>query len=372
MRVVHCAWAVLLFGVPLAACTAFGERADCEWNPYLCEGGAGGGSGTSVVVGVPRCDDGVMNGAETGVDCGAAAGCSKCNGDVCGAPGECESGFCVDGVCCDSGCDAPCLACHLAGVAGTCSSLPAGEDDPACDSRGGCGALPGSCRCEDQVQNGDETDVDCGGASCGHCIGAPCSAPDGSECASGHCVDLRCCNSKCNGDCRACDVPDHPGVCSFLAPGVTDDPCGDGQLCNGAGECKLAAGEECAGDTDCLSRTCVSDECKACSGHDECVGAGAHLCVGGICIAMIATGELCATDAQCASENCLHGLCCPSDCTGLCTSCRSEYTGQPDGTCAPIKAGYDPGDACIGSGAADGCSGEAAGANGDSSCGTAP
>src|SRR5690606_38023132 len=55
---------------------------------------------------------------------------------------------------------------------------------------------PGGPGCEDGQQNGEETDVDCGGGECGPCgEGAACS--DDSDCASnscddtGHCFPLR-------------------------------------------------------------------------------------------------------------------------------------------------------------------------------------
>jgi len=40
---------------------------------------------------------------------------------TCRLPDECASGFCVSGVCCDSACDGPCMACDVPGRSGTCS-----------------------------------------------------------------------------------------------------------------------------------------------------------------------------------------------------------------------------------------------------------
>jgi hypothetical protein len=42
------------------------------------------------------------------------------NGDPCMTPSQCESMFCVDGVCCDSRCDGPNELCNLPGREGTC------------------------------------------------------------------------------------------------------------------------------------------------------------------------------------------------------------------------------------------------------------
>ena len=48
----------------------------------------------------PTCDDGVQNGRETDVDCGAGDGCPKCEiGESCENPGDCRSHWCEDGIC---------------------------------------------------------------------------------------------------------------------------------------------------------------------------------------------------------------------------------------------------------------------------------
>jgi hypothetical protein len=98
----------------------------------------------------PTCDDGVQNGNETGLDCGGPD-CNAC------PPG----GGCDDGDDCDSGVCDP--------VTNTCSA-------PACD---------------DDVQNGDETDVDCGGDTCDACDpGEVCI--DDDDCVSGGCTGGVC------------------------------------------------------------------------------------------------------------------------------------------------------------------------------------
>ncbi|HQP34708.1 MAG TPA: kelch repeat-containing protein, partial [Polyangiaceae bacterium] len=45
----------------------------------------------------------------------------KAQGDGCGQSGECASAHCVDGVCCQNACTAPCMSCANAG--GTCDSF---------------------------------------------------------------------------------------------------------------------------------------------------------------------------------------------------------------------------------------------------------
>ena len=64
-----------------------------------------------------------------------------CIRDRCAAPGECNSGFCVDGVCCAGACDGTCEACD---GSGTCSPEAPGTDpdgdcsEGVCDGAGVC------------------------------------------------------------------------------------------------------------------------------------------------------------------------------------------------------------------------------------------
>jgi FG-GAP-like repeat/FG-GAP repeat len=91
-------------------------------------------------------------------------------------------------------------------------------------------------QCNDQIRNGDETDVDCGGTCQQHCdIGASCSRDsdcDATEgtCEKGTCTALPCINGK-------------------LDPGETDVDCG--------GTCRKCAGDrKCQVGTDCASGVC--------------------------------------------------------------------------------------------------------------------
>jgi MYXO-CTERM domain-containing protein len=49
-------------------------------------------------------------------------------GRPCTAPLGCESGMCVDGVCCDALCEGTCSSCNLRGSEGACTAIPEGED----------------------------------------------------------------------------------------------------------------------------------------------------------------------------------------------------------------------------------------------------
>ena len=60
---------------------------------------------------------------------------------ACAVDADCSSGHCVDGACCNSGCAGACEACNLAGLVGTCASIP-GNPDPASDCVITCATLP--------------------------------------------------------------------------------------------------------------------------------------------------------------------------------------------------------------------------------------
>ncbi len=95
----------------------------------------------------PHCVDGEQSEGETGTDCGGV--CEPClDGQGCSVGGECVSGVCIGSIC----------------------------QHPSCF---------------DDVFNGDETDIDCGGPTCDSCRDdARCAAP--SDCESGACVGGRC------------------------------------------------------------------------------------------------------------------------------------------------------------------------------------
>lgn len=95
--------------------------------------------------------------------------------------------------------------------------------------------------CDDMVQNGTETDVDCGGACGASCVsGQMCMAP-------GDCV-----SAVCTGN--VCQVPSC--VDMVKNGGETDTDCGGG--CSSCGN-----GKACAIAGDCASGVCTAGVCQA-------------------------------------------------------------------------------------------------------------
>lgn len=66
--------------------------------------------------------------------CGPVPGGPKTNGNLCGDATECMSGFCKDGVCCNTACDTPCKTCET----GTCQTVTRKPDPPECYGNVSC------------------------------------------------------------------------------------------------------------------------------------------------------------------------------------------------------------------------------------------
>jgi hypothetical protein len=165
-------------------------------------------------------------------DCDPGA---HCDGVTCipdrppGAPCErtvdCGGGLsCVDGVCCTSACTGTCVACNVAGFAGTCTPIPGGTDPSA-----ECGGF--SCRgfyAGFGGTNGDQcrfrADVSdalaaCNGAGACQTAATLCPAqPAGS-------VQIDC-NDTCQAPTGGTCVGTVAGACTNVDPGATS--CGVG------------------------------------------------------------------------------------------------------------------------------------------------
>ncbi len=199
-----------------------------------------------------------------------------CNGGSCRV---CTSGSCVDGVCCDSACDAPCSACSAAlkttGADGSCGLAKEGsapirgtcpkEPAPSCGADGKCSGA-GGCRLH--APGG----TSCGpAASCTREVATSATACDGTgTCAPGQAVKCgayacgaTACNTTCTSDvdCAAggsCDVGSHKCVSGATCDGdhTTTDPSGAKNdcvpyKCENNGTCKLS----CHSVVDCVAPT---------------------------------------------------------------------------------------------------------------------
>jgi len=166
------------------------------------------------------------------------------NGEGCtaAAAATCASGFCVEGVCCDtSACGSVCKSCNVRGSEGTCSPAKAGTE------------VPGSC------SSGEACD---GKGNCMATNGKACTSS--ATCASGFCVDGVCCDNGCDGACMACNQAGRAGKCSpYLAGSDPQGECG-----KGTGVCKST----CDGVNGCAfpSTAMSCDTCMTCDGFGSC------------------------------------------------------------------------------------------------------
>jgi hypothetical protein len=299
--------------------------------------------GTGVSSNPGSCIDSTRNGNETDVDCGGGS-CARCgNGLTCQVPTDCASNTCVA-----QSCAAPPAEC-ADGVKGAIETDVdcGGGTCPACANGKAC-QLNGDCQsnacdhhvcttpppaCADDVQGGNETDVDCGGGTC-----APCG--NGKKCAGpGDCVSNNCAAGTCA-------TP--PSLCKdgVISGNETDVDCGGG-TCAPCGN-----GKKCTSPGDCASNTCKAGTCATppvqCSDNQK-NGAETDVdCGGGTCPAC-ANGKACASASDCASGNCASHVCAAPptvcsdgmkgptetdvDCGGVCPPCASGKGCTTGGDC---------------------------------------
>jgi len=242
------------------------------------------------------CNNGVQDGDETDVDCGGTCEADCGNGQGCGSAQDCASGVCTDeGECATPTCDD--------GVQnGGETDVDCGGDCPgACEPGEGClvgedcttmnceddTCQPPSGDCADGMQNGDETDVDCGG-SC------PMQCDDGEGCI----VDIDCVSGNCDPDTMTCGPACDDGVQNG---DETDVDCG--------GSCPMDCddGEGCLVGEDCVSMVCDPDDmtCTPPSCDDGIQnGDETDVDCGGSCGNTCETGEVCNTGADCIDDVC--------------------------------------------------------------------
>jgi hypothetical protein len=209
---------------------------------------------------------------------------------ACGKGTECPTGFCTDGVCCDTACGGSCEACNVAGSAGTCSPVPAGEDpDKECATT----ALDGGGIPDD----------------------AAFTPPDG-----GIVLNEARCAGACNGK-RACGFPDRNKSCGtvFCSSTTTQGRA----ACDNQGHCQL-------GFETCVAYSCpdgtgdagAANGClAACTSEADCLPT--HYCDQGTCKPKLANGTTCKSVPQCQSAHCVNTVCCNDECQILGGSCTS-------------------------------------------------
>jgi hypothetical protein len=165
--------------------------------------------------------------------CDGAGTCSQFNGNACKFTSDCLSGFCVDGVCCESACDQQCFSCNTGfQVRGMCRPLIGGTDPSAataCDGRRSCSTSAATDVPACLLNNGESCDsnADCASGQCsayyydadGDTYGDPSRSI--KRCDTGNAPPAS--YTATAGDCCDADPNAHPGVTSFFQ---SVDSCG--------------------------------------------------------------------------------------------------------------------------------------------------
>ncbi len=285
----------------------------------------------------------------------------KLNGQTCSTASDCGSGFCVDGLCCNSACGGQCQACDVAGTLGTCTTVtsgaPHGErtacvgDSSACN--GVCdGASPNACDFPGAA-------TQCRGPSCTGAVATLAASCN----QSGSCpqmVTVSCgrygcgatdCNTSCgsDGDCSSGNFCNSHGQC--VQQHVPGDTCSAADQCN-TGNCVYGV---CCSVSSCGSYTCTGEggTCQTSCSNDNNCGSDAYCNNGGQCVPKKAQAIACTADDQCSSAACVDGYCCNRGCHGQCEAC--DVAGSI-GTCTELSAGQPHGtrEVCTSDGSACG------------------
>jgi hypothetical protein len=201
-------------------------------------------------------------------------------GSTCSEDTQCDTGLCVDGVCCETTCLDPCKQCDGASTPGICATVVEAPDPDTCATPDVCNAT-GACLLSE---------------------GRPCTLA--SQCISGFCVDGVCCNLACTGQCEACNVASNQGKC---AP-VIGAPHGSVRAaCTGTGSCAGACdGKDtfvCKYPTGICATTCekATETASACDGQGTCVVGNATPCPGNfVCEGTVKCKTACTVDGDCA------------------------------------------------------------------------
>ncbi len=289
------------------------------------------GRESDVDCGGPDCEPcGVGRSCREGGDCGTG----NCNCGQCREPGEADGDGVQNGPETDVDCGGGCAGC---GVGRGC------EDASDCDRLLELVCLDGTCvepGCEDGTWNRGETDVDCGGEDC-----PPCA--DGRACSEGR----DCCSGLCDGgDCA-------PASCSDRVRNghETDVDCGGADAAGPLLGCGAVA---CACCDDAL--VCLADS-DCCSGVCRDRGDGTRACESPNCLDGLTNGD--ETDRDCGGgscdccddglgceegDDCCSGVCSPVSHTCQAPSCSDRAKngdetdvdcGGPDCSCCAASEG---------------------------------
>ena len=279
----------------------------------LCDGDGVCVHGTSLSCEPSTCEGGgCLASCTTSTQCVAPASCvsGSCGpkgiGQDCGTGDQCQSGNCVDGVCCETACTGRCTFCAAPDSRGRCVPVRAGT----MDQRAARGESNPALICADQGPSSCGTNGRCDGQ--GGCQ----RYRDGTVCRDG-----------------SCDA----GNNTATAAGTCND-----------GSCQVPPARSCAPYQGCSGLGCRN----SCGTDGQC--SAGNVCTAGDC-GKRPDGAVCSRASECASNNCAQGRCCNGPCGGTCQSCA--LPGR-EGECSNVPVGgADPAGICRDDACSNGCDG---------------
>lgn len=350
MLIMKAKWLLLLVpgALLLAGCSA--NEQNCDLNPYACTGagantGGSGGDGTTggTATTIGACSDGLKNGDETDVDCGAPS-CDPCGiGEACvGKNGgeqdsSCADGNCADGVCCNTACEGVCVACVPAKTGqpnGTCAPVtidtdldsectPDGDGTQKCENTGNC---DGNGACKLNGCTFAHATSACQGEVCTFGACSPGFGDCDGDQVNGCETDILSDNiNNCGGCAEVCVLQQAVaacmgGKCEIMTCGAGYDDC-DGDPTNGCEISILTSLQHCGGcnaacvlpatatSVVCSGGICAIEKCKADVGDCNSVfGDGCEQELASDVNNCGSCGRNC-SGANVASRSCSDGLC---------------------------------------------------------------
>jgi RHS repeat-associated protein len=302
----------------------------------------------------------------------------------CTSNSQCTTGFCVDGVCCDTACNNNCDACNLPNLVGTCSPSPSGTTcraaTGACDVAEVCNGssvtcpadalAPATTTCRAAAPGGCDVAEACTGTSSacpadgfapatttcraaapGGCdVAETCTGTSGACPADGFAPPTTTCRAAagacdlaetCTGSSAACPVDGFAPAtttCRAAAPGG----CDVAEACTGSSatcptDAKVADNTSCNDNNACTQAdSCHDGQCSGtgvvCAAADQCHQASTCNPATGYCSeSRLADGTSCSDGNRCSvSDTCRAGTCMPGPDTGCSTPGTVHYASIVD------------------------------------------
>lgn len=282
----------------------------------------------------------------------------KLLGASCSSPTECQTGYCVDSVCCNTACNSLCSGCSAAkkgsGISGTCGFVAAGTDpdnecadqgasscgtNGFCSGNGTCALYPAGTPCWFSPICWDSTTLVkdficndrgvCWVSSFVSCLPYRCSA--------------NACSTTCSSDADCLVFVPNGGFPFYCSNNqCVPRPLPPGSRCSSGNQCMTGF---------CSSGVCCNTACNtgflcteygvcytSCSSDVQC--APGYFCNETTCSSLKATGASCGRDGQCSTGFCQDGVCCNSACNSTCNACSAAKKGAGvDGTCGFAAVG---------------------------------